>query len=328
MTDLIHRVNVGDSLTRTRRGPPRPARGRRRRPPLTYAELDAWVNRVAHGLAARGLAARRRARRSPRATAPSSSPSTTPARSSAWSACRSTSAGGADEIAYVLDHSRARGLAVETQLVARDGRRAVARSRRHRRDRAPRPRHGRVRRRARRPAVGHARRPATAEDDVRPRPRWSPTATRSATSTPRAPRRSRRAWSAATSPSTWSRCPRRSTRAGRPPTASRAMMPMFHTAQLNAFCTPAVLVGATIHVMRGFDPAALLDLIERERITQVFGAADDVPRDARAPVVRSARPVVAAAGGLRDGADARRAASAPASRASAATSRCCSGRPR
>ena len=42
-----------------------------------------------------------------------------------------------------------------------------------------------------------------------------------------------------------------------------AMMPMFHTAQLNAFCTPAVMVGATIYVMRGFDPAALLDLIER-----------------------------------------------------------------
>ena len=50
-----------------------------------------------------------------------------------------------------------------------------------------------------------------------------------------------------------------------------AMMPMFHTAQLNAFCTPAVMVGATIYVMRGFDPAALLDLIEREQITQIFG---------------------------------------------------------
>src|SRR6202035_4017525 len=50
-----------------------------------------------------------------------------------------------------------------------------------------------------------------------------------------------------------------------------AMMPMFHTAQLNAFCTPAIMVGATICVMRGFDPAALLDLIEREQITQIFG---------------------------------------------------------
>ena len=50
-----------------------------------------------------------------------------------------------------------------------------------------------------------------------------------------------------------------------------ALMPMFHTAQLNAFCTPAIMVGAAIHVLRGFDPAALLDLIQRERITQVFG---------------------------------------------------------
>ena len=50
-----------------------------------------------------------------------------------------------------------------------------------------------------------------------------------------------------------------------------AMMPMFHTAQLNAFCTPAIMVGATIHVLRGFDPGALLDLIEQEQITQVFG---------------------------------------------------------
>jgi long-chain acyl-CoA synthetase len=50
-----------------------------------------------------------------------------------------------------------------------------------------------------------------------------------------------------------------------------AMMPMFHTAQLNAFCTPAVLVGATIHVLRGFDPAVFLDTVEREQITQVFG---------------------------------------------------------
>ena len=50
-----------------------------------------------------------------------------------------------------------------------------------------------------------------------------------------------------------------------------AMMPMFHTAQLNAFCTPAVLVGATIQIARGFDPAAFLDAVERDRVTQVFG---------------------------------------------------------
>jgi acyl-CoA synthetase (AMP-forming)/AMP-acid ligase II len=46
---------------------------------------------------------------------------------------------------------------------------------------------------------------------------------------------------------------------------------MFHTAQLNAFCTPAIMVGATIYVLRGFDAAALLKLIQDEQITQIFG---------------------------------------------------------
>ena len=50
-----------------------------------------------------------------------------------------------------------------------------------------------------------------------------------------------------------------------------AMMPMFHTAQLNCFCTPAVILGATLVVHRGFDPARFLDTIEAEAITQVFG---------------------------------------------------------
>ncbi|NMO00598.1 AMP-binding protein [Gordonia sp. TBRC 11910] len=50
-----------------------------------------------------------------------------------------------------------------------------------------------------------------------------------------------------------------------------AMMPMFHTAQLNCHCTSAIMVGATIHILPGFDAVVLLDLIERESITQVFG---------------------------------------------------------
>ncbi len=36
-------------------------------------------------------------------------------------------------------------------------------------------------------------------------------------------------------------------------------MPLFHTAQLNGFGTPAVLMGATQYLLRGFDPDALLD---------------------------------------------------------------------
>ncbi len=48
------------------------------------------------------------------------------------------------------------------------------------------------------------------------------------------------------------------------------LMPMFHTAQLNGFATPSVLMGATQYLMRGFEPDALLDMIERERIERMF----------------------------------------------------------
>ncbi len=50
-----------------------------------------------------------------------------------------------------------------------------------------------------------------------------------------------------------------------------AMMPLFHTAQLNAFVTPAVAVGAAIHILKGFDGPRLLDLVETERLTLIFG---------------------------------------------------------
>lgn len=49
-----------------------------------------------------------------------------------------------------------------------------------------------------------------------------------------------------------------------------ALLPLFHTAQLNALCTPAVVVGATICIQRGFDAGRLLDLIETERLTVTF----------------------------------------------------------
>lgn len=50
-----------------------------------------------------------------------------------------------------------------------------------------------------------------------------------------------------------------------------AMMPMFHTAQLNCHCTAAVMVGAALFIERGFDAGRLLALIEEEKITQIFG---------------------------------------------------------
>ncbi|MCP9271178.1 AMP-binding protein [Mycolicibacterium arenosum] len=52
---------------------------------------------------------------------------------------------------------------------------------------------------------------------------------------------------------------------------SVAMMPLFHTAQLNGFTTGLFYMGGTLVLMRAFDPAALLATIETERITQIFG---------------------------------------------------------
>src|ERR1700732_4061035 len=93
--NLIQRINVGDSLTRSaaaRPGQLAVVDGDRR---WTYAEFNALANRVAHGLAGPASATAAVTRWPSRpATAPSSSPSTTGAPSSAWRACRSTWAGG------------------------------------------------------------------------------------------------------------------------------------------------------------------------------------------------------------------------------------------
>lgn len=49
-----------------------------------------------------------------------------------------------------------------------------------------------------------------------------------------------------------------------------ALMPLFHTAQLNAFVTPAIAVGAAVYILKGFDAVRLLDLVEAERINVLF----------------------------------------------------------
>src|SRR3954454_5288420 len=114
--NLIQRINVGDSLTRTAAARPDQVAvvdGERR---WTYRELNAWVNRIAHGLAARGYA-------SGAALAMASGNSAEflavyYACAKLGVVCVPINLGWRpDEIAYVLDHSRSRGLAVETQLV-------------------------------------------------------------------------------------------------------------------------------------------------------------------------------------------------------------------
>lgn len=267
MHNLIQRVNVGDALTRVAFGRPEaPAivDGERR---FTYGEFDAWVNRLANGLAARGYTT-----------------GDVLALASANSAeflavyyacaklglvCVPVNLGWrADEIAYVLGHSRARGIVIERQLVGAIAT-AVARS--------PDVADVFVA-----PGTGgdHATEPAdrawleldeVLAGDTRPpeveiadRAALSYLYTSGTTSFPKGVVGTHlgihlESMSAALD-SGW-----------RADDRFIAMMPMFHTAQLNAFCTPAIIVGATIHVHRGFDPDRFLGTVERERITQVFG---------------------------------------------------------
>ncbi len=47
--------------------------------------------------------------------------------------------------------------------------------------------------------------------------------------------------------------------------------PLYHSAELNLMLTPGMFLGATHVVHESFDPAAVLDTLERERITMFFG---------------------------------------------------------
>lgn len=48
--------------------------------------------------------------------------------------------------------------------------------------------------------------------------------------------------------------------------------PMFHSAELNLYMNPATYVGAAHVVLREFHPLRVLELIQKEKITQFFGA--------------------------------------------------------
>ncbi|GAA1863686.1 acyl-CoA synthetase [Pseudonocardia ailaonensis] len=247
---MIQRINVGDQLTRSAHArPSQPALvdGDRR---WTYAELDAWVNRLARGLVERGY-------RVGDALALASANSAEflavyYACAKAGVVCVPVNLGWkAAEVAYVLDHAQVRGIVVESGLLPDLDLPEVF-------------------------VVGEGRSGATplaalesadaspVEVEIDDRAPLSYLYTSGTTSFPKGVVGTHlgihlESMSAALD-NGWSAADR-----------FVAMMPMFHTAQLNAFCTPAVTVGATIHVHRGFDAERFLDTIERERITQVFG---------------------------------------------------------
>jgi acyl-CoA synthetase (AMP-forming)/AMP-acid ligase II len=247
--NLIQRINVGDSLTRVAHARPEaPAvvDGDRR---LTYGEFDVYVNRLAHGLTARGYRV---------GDALGLASANSAEFLAVYFACAKLGVvcvpinlgWRSHEIAYVLGHSEAKGVVVEdalldvvrsalTELGAVDvipmsGLDALLA------DRDDQPE-------------------VLVEDGAA----LSYLYTSGTTSFPKGVVGTHKAIYLESLNTAlengWTRDDR-----------FIALMPMFHTAQLNAFCTPAIAVGAQIVVHRGFDPALFLATIEAERITQVF----------------------------------------------------------
>jgi len=267
-SNLIHRVNVGDSLTRTAARVPKAlavVEGGRRQ---SYAELNAWVNRVAHGLAARSYR-----RGDVLAIASGNSTEflvTYYACAKLGVVCVPINLGWRpEEVTYVLEHSKARGLVIEAQLLATLSPAfsqvpAVA-------DVIVAPGTGAGeavdlagRSRSTFEELGQGMPETEPEYLVEDRDPITYLYTSGTTSAPKGVVGNH---TAIYLESLTLAMEARFTGDDR----FVAMLPMFHAAQLNCHCTPALMVGATLYIRRGFDAGELLSQIESERITQIFG---------------------------------------------------------
>jgi acyl-CoA synthetase (AMP-forming)/AMP-acid ligase II len=242
------RVNVGDMLTRTAsRTPDAPAvvDGELR---LSYAELNRWVNRLAHGLQSRGYA---------RGDALAIASANRAEFIVTYFACAKlgvvavpTNLGWTEaETAYALSHSGARGVVVEPERLD-------------------------LIRAAPPPDVFVLDQPSFADlwadgdpgepvAHVEDRDPLQYLYTSGTTSAPKGVVTSHLAVYIESLGGAIDKQLRRGERMA-------CVMPLFHVAQLNTFGTMLVATGATSVLMRGFDADRWLDTVERERITLAF----------------------------------------------------------
>jgi acyl-CoA synthetase (AMP-forming)/AMP-acid ligase II len=264
--NLIHRINVGDLLTRSAaRAPRHPAivDGDRR---FSYGEFNALVNRMAHGLASLGFA---------RGDTLALMAGNCAEFLATYFACAKLGVVCVPinlfwrhgELAYVLRHSQARGVMIEAALMEQlatgvDGQLGIETIVVFGGDADPLP--------------GFGARMVSFKDLVAGQPASEPTVIvgdRDAMSylytsgTTSAPKGVVGSHAAIYVEALGVVIDTRMTAADR----VAAILPFFHTAQLNAFCTPTIAIGATIYVQRGFDAARLSGLIENEKVSVIFG---------------------------------------------------------
>lgn len=255
LDNLARRVNVGDMLLRaSERFPAKHAvvDGERR---ITYADLNAWVNRAAHGLLARGFQSGDRL---------ALMAGNRVEFLVTYFACAKIGVAlvpinllwGASEIGYVIAHSRARAAVVETvsaeklrgalaagaqvDLIVLDGL-----------------------------GDGDFDALTTGRPDSEPECIVANDAAISilyTSGTTSAPKGVVGSHLAITMDSLGTALDTRMTDKDR----ISVMLPLFHTAQLNALCTPVIAAGGSMVILREFNAARLLDIVERESVTVLF----------------------------------------------------------
>ena len=211
-----------------------------------------------------------------RTTASSSWPRSSPPTTSARSPCRSTGGWPPRRCAFILDHSQARALVCDDEL-RRAGRR---------RDRPARPRRPRAGLHLdREPSTGWERfADLAASDRARTRvPRVEGDDLHRLMYTSGTTGRPEGRDDHPRQPGLEELRPHHRARASPRDDVGLACGPLYHVGALDLITTTMIAVGATTIIHRAFDAAAVVDEIERSRVTLHLGGAGDGAGDPRRP---------------------------------------------